>query len=186
MNQLIPLIIAVILGGFATVLSLVLIGPQFSERSADIKAQQFATAGSSVEAAMRIYKTERATSAFETDFGTTMVDGTNNDGLLDLGYLSQVPVAPQGTYQLEVGQVDDGTGTGTLVNGTDVYLTARGENVSLAVCEAVEELDNGPASGTFTATVDTADLSVDMANNRLACFEDSTSAGEYYLAFKVE
>ena len=174
MNQLIPLIIAVILGGFATVLSLVLIGPQFSERSADIKAQQFATAGSSIEAAMRIYKTERAVSAFETDFATTMVDATNNDGLVDLGYLSQVPVAPQGVYELEVG------------TDNDVYLTARGTDVSLAVCEAVEELDNGPASGTFSATVDTADLTADMAANRLACFEDSVNVGELYLAFKVE
>lgn len=178
MNQLIPLIIAVILGGFATVLSLVLIGPQFSERSADIKAQQFATAGSSIEAAMRIYKTERAVSAFETDFATTMVDGTNNDGLVDLGYLSQVPVAPQGVYELELG--------GAAQDGNDVYLTARGSDVSLAVCEAVEELDNGPASGTFTATVDTGDLTVDMAGNRLACLEDADVVGELYLAFKVE
>lgn len=177
MNQLIPLIIAVILGGFATVLSLVLIGPQFSERSADIKAQQFATAGSSIEAAMRIYKTERAVSAFETDFATTMVDATNTDGLVDLGYLSQVPVAPQGVYELEVG------------TDSDVYLTARGVTdnlVSLAVCEAVEELDNGPTSGTFAATVDTADLTADMAGSRLACFEDSVNVGELYLAFKVE
>ena len=184
MNQLIPLIIAVILGGFATVLSLVLIGPQFSERSADIKAQQFATAGSSIEAAMRIYKTERAVSAFETGFATTMVDGTNTDGLVDLGYLSQVPVAPQGVYELELGQVSDGQGGFTA--GTDVYLTARGADVSLAVCEAVEELDNGPTSGTFAATVDSGDLSADMATSRLACFEDSDVAGELYLAFKVE
>lgn len=178
MNQLIPLIIAVILGGFATVLSLVLIGPQFSERSADIKAQQFATAGSSIEAAMRIFKTERAVSAFETDFATTMVDGTNNDGLVDLGYLSQVPVAPQGVYELELG--------GAAQDGTDVYLTARGADVSVAVCEAVEELDNGPTSGTFSATVDSGDLTADMAASRLACFEDSDVAGELYLAFKVE
>ena len=176
MNQLIPLIIAVILGGFATVLSLVLIGPQFSERSADIKAQQFATAGSSIEAAMRIFKTERAVSAFETDFANTMVDGTNNDGLVDLGYLSQVPVAPQGVYELEVGVTD----------ATEVYLTARGADVSLAVCEAVEELDNGPASGTFVApAADSGDLTVDMANNRLACLTDNVSS-ELYLAFKVE
>ena len=174
MNQLIPLIIAVILGGFATVLSLVLIGPQFSERSADIKAQQFATAGSSIEAAMRIYKTERAVSAFETGFATTMVDATNTDGLVDLGYLSQVPVAPQGVYELEVGTEND------------VYLTARGTDVTLAVCEAVEELDNGPASGTFTANADTADLTVDMANNRLACFDTLATPGDLYLAFKVE
>tara|TARA_E500000081_G_C5967015_1_gene276372 strand:- start:109 stop:633 length:525 start_codon:yes stop_codon:yes gene_type:complete len=174
MNQLIPLIIAVILGGFATVLSLVLIGPQFSERSADIKAQQFATAGSSIEAAMRIYKTERAVSAFETDFATTMVDATNTDGLVDLGYLSQVPVAPQGVYELEVG------------TNNDVYLTARGADVSVAVCEAVEELDNGPTSGAFTATVDTGDLTVDMAASRLACFDTLATPGELYLAFKVE
>ncbi len=174
MNQLIPLIIAVILGGFATVLSLVLIGPQFSERSADIKAQQFATAGSSIEAAMRIYKTERAVSAFETDFATTMVDATNTDGLVDLGYLSQVPVAPQGVYELEVG------------TNNDVYLTARGADVSLSVCEAVEELDNGPTSGTFTATADTGDLTVDMAASRLACFDTLATPGELYLAFKVE
>ena len=45
---------------------------------------------------MRIYKTERAVSAFDTDFATTLEDGTNNDGLVDLGYLSQVPAAPQG------------------------------------------------------------------------------------------
>ena len=174
MNQLIPLIIAVILGGFATVLSLVLIGPQFSERSADIKAQQFATAGSSIEAAMRIYKTERAVSAFDTDFATTMVDGTNTDGLVDLGYLTQVPVAPQGVYEFEAGTAND------------LYLTATGVDVSLDVCKAVVELDDGPLPAAYTVVVAGADRTTDMAGSRLHCVENATNAGEYELLFKVQ
>ena len=173
MNQLIPLIIAVILGGFATVLSLVLIGPQFSDRSADIKAQQFATAGSSIEAAMRIFKTERAVSAFETDFATTMVDGTNNDGLVDLGYLTQVPTAPQGTY--------------ALVEETGVkYLVASGADVSEDVCKAVVELDDGPLPANYTVVTKGADRATDMAGSRLHCVEDDVTAGNYELLFIVE
>ena len=172
MNQLIPLIIAVILGGFATVLSLVLIGPQFSERSADIKAQQFATDGSTIESAMRIYKTERANSAYEADFGTTMVDSSNNDGLVDLGYLTQTPVAPQGAYSLEE---DEG----------DVYLVATGADITEEVCKAVVELDDGPLAADFTVKDAGADRATDMVDSRLNCVQNSTSS-EYELVFKVE
>ena len=170
MNQLIPLIIAIILGGFATVLSLVLIGPQFSERSADIKAQQFATAGSSIEAAMRIYKTERAVSAFDTNFATTMVDGVNNDGLVDLGYFTQTPASPQGSYSLEQ------------FNGK-TYLVTSGADVTLSVCEAVVELDDGPLPANYTVVAKGADRDADMAGSRLHCVEDT---GAYELLFTVE
>ena len=172
MNQLIPLIIAVILGGFATVLSLVLIGPQFSERSADIKAQQFATDGSTIESAMRIYKTERAGTAYEADFDTTMVDGTNNDGLVDLGYLTQTPVAPQGDYSLEE------------VEG-DVYLVATGTEITEDVCKAVVELDDGPLAADFTVAGSGVDRATDMTDSRLHCVLNGSSGG-YELIFKVE
>lgn len=173
MNQLIPLIIAVILGGFATVLSLVLIGPQFSERSADIKAQQFATDGSAIEASMRIYKTERSESAYDADFATTMVDGTNNDGLVDLGYLTQTPVAPQGVYSLES-------------EGEKVYLVATGSDITEDVCKAVVELDDGPLAAGYTVVGAGADRATDMADSRLHCVENATTAGEYELLFTVE
>ena len=172
MNQLIPLIIAVILGGFATVLSLVLIGPQFSDRSADIKAQQFATDGSSIEAAMRIYKTERSVSAFDTDYATTLVDGTNNDGLVDLGYLTQSPVAPQGAYSLEE-------------EGENVYLVATGADITEEVCKAVVELDDGPLAAGYTVAAAGADRATDLAGSRLHCVQNSTSS-EYELLFRVQ
>ena len=173
MNQLIPLIIAVILGGFATVLSLVLIGPQFSDRSADIKAQQFATDGAAIESAMRIFKTERSESAYDTDFATTLVDATNSDGLVDLGYLTQVPAAPQGSYAFE--QFSGKT-----------YLVATGADVTEEVCEAVVELDDGPLAANFTVAVKGADRGVDMAGSRLHCVEDDVTAGNYELLFTVE
>tara|TARA_E500000081_G_C5968021_1_gene276851 strand:+ start:93 stop:614 length:522 start_codon:yes stop_codon:yes gene_type:complete len=173
MNQLIPLIIAVILGGFATVLSLVLIGPQFSERSADIKAQQFATDGSAIEASMRIYKTERSESAYDQDFATTMVDGTNNDGLVDLGYLTQSPVAPQGVYSLES-------------DAGKVYLVATGSDITEDVCKAVVELDDGPLAAGYNVQVAASDRATDMTGSRLHCVETAASSGEYELLFTVE
>jgi len=169
MNQLIPLIIAVILGGFATVLSLVLIGPQFSERSADIKAQQFATDGSAIEASMRIYKTERSDTAFNTDFASTMTNG-DSDGLVDLGYLTQTPVAPQGVYSLEE-------------ESGKVYLVATGSDITEEVCKAVVELDDGPLAASFTVAVAGADRATDMQNSRLHCVDNASS---YELLFTVE
>ena len=172
MNQLIPLIIAVILGGFATVLSLVLIGPQFSERSADIKAQQFATDGSAIEASMRIYKTERSESAYDQDFATTMVDATDQDGLIDLGYLTQTPVAPQGTYSLES-------------DAGKVYLVATGADITEDVCKAVVELDDGPLAAGYNVLGAGADRATDIQNSRLHCVQNGTSS-EYELIFTVE
>tara|TARA_B100000073_G_C23707961_1_gene563068 strand:- start:642 stop:1163 length:522 start_codon:yes stop_codon:yes gene_type:complete len=173
MNQLIPLIIAVILGGFATVLSLVLIGPQFSERSADIKAQQFATDGSAIEASMRIYKTERSDSAYDQDFATTMVDATDQDGLIDLGYLTQTPVAPQGVYSLEE-------------ESGKVYLVATGSDITEDVCKAVVELDDGPLAAGYNVQGAGSDRATDMSGSRLHCVENATNAGEYELIFTVE
>ena len=174
MNQLIPLIIAIILGGFATVLSLVLIGPQFSERSADIKAQQFATAGSSIESALRIFKTERATSGFDNDFETTMVDGANSDGLVDLGYLSMTPVSPI-----------SGGGYDLVVDNNEVFLVSdTAAIVPDEICKAVVELEEGPITGTFTKTVPGVGLSSDMLGKRMYCFEANPT--EAFIVFRVE
>ena len=174
MQHLIPLIIAIIIGGFMSVLDTVLFGSQFSERSDDIKAQQFAAAGSGIESAMRLYETERATSAFDTDFATTMLDGTNTDGLVDLDYLTQIPVAPQGTYEFVVGGTSG-----------DLYLEAAGTDVSLEVCKEVVQLDDGPLAAGWTPSVDTTELDVDMAGSRLHCLENSVTPGEYSLYYRV-
>ena len=171
MNQLIPLIIAVILGGFATVLSLVLIGSKFSDRSADIKAQQFATAGSSIESAMRIYKTERSVSAFDGNFNDTMTDSVNFDGLVDLGYLTQSPTAPQGTY--------------SMVNSEGgIYLLASGNDITRDVCLAVLELDDGELPANFTIPAATATLAGNMVDSRLHCA--TTAPDTYALIFTLE
>ena len=178
MSQLIALIIAIALGAIVTAIGYVFLGDAFTQNSERGVALQFVNQGSQVEMAMTAFRAENARTSFDTDWDTTRVDGTNNDGLVDTGYLKDGLVAPQGAYSL-------------VQDGTDVFLVVDSALLTQAVCTQIARLsgDDVNANGytlPAAATAGASDVNTALNGERYGCFTNTGTSGNHVFAYEVE
>ncbi len=185
MSQLIALIIAIALGAIVTAIGFVFLGDAFTRNSERGVALQLVSQASQIEMAFTAHRAEQARSAFDTSFDVTLVDATNEDGLVDLGYLKDVVVPPQGDYSL-------------LANAGDVYLVssgtgANGDVITENVCQEVERLAGrdrafdvpATALGTIADTGVVANVAGALGSNAYGCYVDVAGSG-FAFAYEVE
>lgn len=178
MSQLIALIIAIALGAIVTAIGYVFLGDAFTSNSERGIALQLVNQGSQIEMAMTAFRASNAVSAFDTNYATTMVDGSNNDGLVDLGFVKETIVSPieSATYAL----MQD-------TAGQDTFLVLDGANLSNAVCLEIEdlagrELADASALTALAGTID-GDAAEGVLTSRYGCYD--SDAGNVFV-YEVE
>ncbi len=188
MSQLIALIIAIALGAIVTAIGFVFLGDAFTKNSERGVALQLVSQASQIEMALTAHRAENAKSAFDTNYATTLVDSVDENGLVDLGYLKDVVVAPQGSYSLVQ---DTSVGAKNALYLVASGANASGDSISANVCQEVEKL-----AGRTTAPVDLTavafatptgpELTAGLGSNVYACFTDGEATPAFSFVYQVE